>query len=137
MSGTAAKMESYYKSADIVAGESLSVPAIGYNITYYSQNEGIASVNKTSGLVTGKSAGTTKITAVSEGVYGDTIKQECIVTVYDNKLPAAGDFPIVTNIKIEPKTEDGDTKESVYWYIINDSNSNSLSYVLPDIYLTL
>ena len=137
MSGTAAKMESYYKTADIVAGDSLSVKASGNNITYYSQNENIASVNKTSGLVTGKSAGTTKITAVSTGVYGDTIKQECIVTVYDSKLPAAGDFPIVTNIKIEPKTEDGDTKESVYWYILNDSNSNSLSYVLPDIYLTL
>ena len=96
----------------------------------------MATVSST-GMVTAIKAGHTTITVTSTGSYGDKITATCWLTVHDSVDPGAiFDVPIVTNVKVAPATEAGNTVESVYWYIKNDG-SVALTYSIGDIYLTL
>ncbi len=138
-SSKAAGLNTFYSSANVKVGNSISLAATGQGtITYSSSNTGVASVTNT-GSVKGVKAGTATITVTSTGVYGDTIKSTCTVTVYEESKDSLTDVPIVTNLKVAAGagTEDGSTTESVYWYIKNDSNTSGLKYTISDVYLTL
>lgn len=137
-SSLAAGIESFYSSADVTAGDTIDLAAKGHTDTfsYTSSNASVATVSST-GMVTAIKAGHTTITVTSTGSYGDKITATCWLTVHDSVDPGAiFDVPIVTNVKVAPKTEAGNTVESVYWYIKNDG-SVALTYSIGDIYLTL
>lgn len=137
-SSLAAGIESFYSSAAVTAGDTIDLAAKGHTDTfsYTSSNASVATVSST-GMVTAIKAGHTTITVTSTGAYGDKITATCWLTVHDSVDPGAiFDVPIVTNVKVAPKTEAGNTVESVYWYIKNDG-SVALTYSIGDIYLTL
>ncbi len=127
-----AKIERFYSEATVYAGNTVDIPATGHNITYKSSNDSIATVSS-SGKVTGKKAGTVKITATSTGIYGDTLESECVVTV---KETDNSDIPIVTNYLVPKAVEGKPTTVSVYWYI-NNEDSETLAYTIDDVYLSL
>lgn len=138
-SGKAAGLNTFYSSASVKVGNTISLAATGQGtITYSSSNSEVASVS-TTGVVRGGRAGTATITATSTGIYGDTVKSTCEVTVYNSSQYLLSDVPIVTNLKVAAgsDTESGYTTESVYWYIKNDSNTRGMRYTISDIYLTL
>lgn len=137
-SSLAAGIESFYSSAAVTAGDTIDLAAKGHTDTfsYTSSNASVATVSST-GMVTAIKAGHTTITVTSTGSYGDKITAICWLTVHDSVDPGAiFDVPIVTNVKVAPATEAGNTVESVYWYIKNDG-SVALTYSIGDIYLTL
>ena len=137
-SSLAAGIESFYSSAAVTAGDTIDLAAKGHTDTfsYTSSNASVATVSST-GMVTAIKAGHTTITVTSTGRYGDKITATCWLTVHDSVDPGAiFDVPIVTNVKVAPATEAGNTVESVYWYIKNDG-SVALTYSIGDIYLTL
>lgn len=137
-SSLAAGIESFYSSAAVTAGDNIDLAAKGHTNTfaYTSSDESVATVDS-NGLVTAKKAGHTSIILTSTGAYGDKITATCWLTVHDSVDPGAiFDVPIVTNVKVAPATEAGNTVESVYWYIKNDG-SVALTYSIGDIYLTL
>lgn len=137
-SSLAAGIESFYSSAAVTAGDNIDLAAKGHTDTfsYTSSNASVATVSST-GMVTAIKAGHTTITVTSTGSYGDKITATCWLTVHDSVDPGAiFDVPIVTNVKVAPATEAGNTVESVYWYIKNDG-SVALTYSIGDIYLTL
>lgn len=137
-SSLAAGIESFYSSAAVTAGDTIDLAAKGHTDTfsYTSSNASVATVSST-GMVTAIKAGHTTITVTSTGSYGDKITATCWLTVHDSVDPGAiFDVPIVTNVKVAPATEAGNTVESVYWYIKNDG-SVALTYSIGDIYLTL
>lgn len=138
-SDAAAKIETFYSSANVKVNDTVSIPAVGTNITYSSSNASVATVSA-DGTVTGVSNGTATITATSTGVYGDTITAECVVLVSDSNDNSIHDVPIVTNVRVEAATGEGDTKKdtvvSIYWYIKNEG-STTLTYTIDDIYLSL
>lgn len=138
-SAAAAKIETFYSSANVKVNNTVSIPAVGTNITYSSSNTSVATVSA-DGTVTGVSNGEATITATSTGVYGDTITAECSVRVNDSNDNNIHDVPIVTNVRVEAATGEGDTKKdtvvSIYWYIKNEG-STTLTYKIDDIYLSL
>lgn len=138
VSGEAAGIESFYSSAGANVGDTVDLAAKGHTNTfsYTSSNESVATVTS-NGQVRAKKAGTTTITVTSTGAYGDTITATCILTVHDSvDTGTLSDVPIVTNVKVAPATEAGNTVESIYWYIKNEG-SGTLTYTIGDIYLTL
>lgn len=137
-SSLAAGIESFYSTAAVTAGDTIDLAAKGHTDTfsYTSSNASVATVSST-GTVTAIKAGHTTITVTSTGSYGDKITATCSLTVHDYvDTSTLFDVPIVTNVKVAPKTEAGNTVESVYWYIKNDGNV-ALTYSIGDIYLTL
>lgn len=137
-SSLAAGIESFYSTAAVTAGDTIDLAAKGHTDTfsYTSSNASVATVSST-GTVTAIKAGHTTITVTSTGSYGDKITATCSLTVHDNvDTSTLFDVPIVTNVKVAPATEAGNTVESVYWYIKNDG-SVALTYSIGDIYLTL
>lgn len=137
-SSLAAGIESFYSTAAVTAGDTIDLAATGHTdtFTYTSSDESVATVDS-SGQVTAKKAGHTSIILTSTGAYGDKITAACWLTVHDSADPGTiFDVPIVTNVKVAPATEAGNTVESVYWYIKNDGNV-ALTYSIGDIYLTL
>ncbi len=141
MAGKAAKISSFYSTADVVISQPLLIQAEGENITYSSSNQGIATVDPTTGQVTGVSAGSVDIIATSTGVYGDTITATCKVTVYDNNVEAfdGTDVPIITNVKVPGKNQnDGSPGQvTIDWFIKNDGGLSPLKYEIKSVYLTL
>ena len=68
-------------------------------------------------------------------MYGDVITAKCELTV--SKEPAKSSYiPIVTNMKIEGKTDSDPVVTKVYWYIKNDTAS-SAAYSLGDVQISL
>ena len=88
------------------------------------------------GVVKGIKEGTAKITVTVYGIYGDSISATCDLTVTSNGLYYT-DVPIVTNLRVSPKSDNGNSVVSVYWYIRNDSKSGTLTYTIKDLYATL
>lgn len=113
---------------------------IGKTIEYYSGNENVFTVNKTTGEITPVGAGEAILyTKVIGNSYEDSKQVETKVRIKkrgeDNTFY---DVPIVTNFKIAPGTdsEDNVTKESVYWYIKDHDETGTLTYNIDGIYLT-
>lgn len=131
----AAGISSFYSKAEAVVGKTfdLSAKAQG-TVTYTSSKTDVATVDG-KGQVTTKKAGKTTITVTSTGVYGDKITAKCELTV--SKEPVKSSYiPIVTNMKIEGKTDSDPVVTKVYWYIKNDTAS-SAAYSLGDVQISL
>lgn len=134
-SAQSAGISSFYSKAEAVVGETfdLSAKAQG-TVTYTSSNTGVATVDS-NGRVTAKKAGKTTVTVTSTGAYGDKITAKCELTV--SKKPVKSSYiPIVTNMKIEGKTDNDPVVTKVYWYIKNDTASNA-EYSLGDLQISL
>lgn len=128
-----AEIKNFFSEATVGVGSKIELPATGHNITYKSSDLSVATVSS-KGTVTGLKAGTVTITASSKGIYGDTLKAECKVTVTDSVNNS--DVPIVTNYKVPAKKDGKNTTVSVYWYI-NNEGDEALKYTIDDVYLSL
>ena len=134
-SDQSAGISSFYSKAEAVVGETfdLSAKAQG-TVTYTSSNIGVATVDG-NGQVTAKKAGKTTVTVTSTGAYGDIITAKCNLTV--SKKPVKSSYiPIVTNMKIEGKTDGDPVVTKVYWYIKNDTQNDAV-YSLGDLQISL
>lgn len=134
-SDPSAGISSFYSRAEAVVDETFDLGAKAQGtVTYTSSNTGVATVDG-KGLVTAKKAGKTTVTVTSTGAYGDKITAKCELTV--SKKPAKSSYiPIVTNMKIEGKTDNDPVVTKVYWYIKNDTASNA-EYSLGDLQISL
>lgn len=134
-SGPSAGILSFYSNAEAVVGKTfdLSAKAQG-TVTYTSSKTDVATVDG-KGQVIAKKAGKTTVTVTSTGAYGDKITAKCELTV--SKEPAKSSYiPIVTNMKIEGKTDSDPVVTKVYWYIKNDTASGA-AYSLGDVQISL
>ena len=134
-SGPTAGISSFYSNAEAVVGKTfdLSAKAQG-TVTYTSSKTDVATVDG-KGQVIAKKAGKTTVTVTSTGAYGDKITAKCELTV--SKEPAKSLYiPIVTNMKIEGKTDSDPVVTKVYWYIKNDTASDA-EYSLGDLQISL
>lgn len=134
-SDPSAGISSFYSRAEAVVGKKfdLSAKAQG-TVTYTSSNTGVATIDN-NGQVTAKKAGKTTVIVTSTGAYGDVITAKCELTV--SKEPVKSSYiPIVTNMKIEGKTDSDPVVTKVYWYIKNDTAS-SAAYSLGDVQISL
>lgn len=135
--GQAASINTFYSSAAMTVGDTLSIPATGYNVSYKTKSGTNAVVSvSSSGKITAYGAGTETIVATSTGTYGDKITAECVVKVNATAADAKDDFPVVTNVKLAEGTASKPTVKSVYWYILN-VGATSLTYQIPSIYVGL
>lgn len=134
-SGPSAGISSFYSNAEAVVDKTfdLSAKAQG-TVTYTSSKTDVATVDG-KGQVIAKKAGKTTVTVTSTGAYGDKITAKCELTV--SKEPAKSLYiPIVTNMKIEGKTDSDPVVTKVYWYIKNDTASGA-AYSLGDVQISL
>lgn len=134
-SDPSAGISSFYSKAEAVVGEKFDLSATAQGtVAYKSSNTGVATVDS-NGQVTAIKAGKTTITVTSTGVYGDVITAKCELTV--SKKPVKSSYiPIVTNMKIEGKTDGDPVVTKVYWYIKNDTASGA-AYSLGDLQISL
>ena len=135
-SGPSAGISSFYSNAEAVVGKTfdLSAKAQG-TVTYTSSKTDVATVDG-KGQVIAKKAGKTTVTVTSTGAYGDKITAKCELTV--SKEPAKSLYiPIVTNMKIEGKTDSDPVVTKVYWYIKNDTASGAAYSPVSYTHLTL
>lgn len=134
-SDPAAGISSFYSRAEAVVGDNFDLSATAQGtVAYKSSNTGVATVDG-NGKVTAIKAGKTTITVTSTGAYGDVITAKCELTV--SKKPVKSSYiPIVTNMKIEGKTDNDPVVTKVYWYIKNDTAS-SAPYSLGDVQISL
>lgn len=135
VSGTAAGISSFYSEAEAVVGKTLDLRATAQGtVTYTSSKTDVATVDS-NGQVTAKKAGKTTVTVTSTGVYGDVITAKCELTV--SKEPVKSSYiPIVTNMKVEGRTDNDPVVTKVYWYIKNDTASDA-EYSLGDLQISL
>lgn len=134
-SDPAAGISSFYSRAEAVVGEKFDLSATAQGtVAYKSSKTDVATVDG-NGKVTAIKAGKTTITVTSTGAYGDVITAKCELTV--SKKPVKSSYiPIVTNMKIEGKTDNDPVVTKVYWYIKNDTAS-SAPYSLGDVQISL
>lgn len=140
VAGEAAGLENFYSSATVTLGKTLDLSATGMGtLTYSSNSPSVATVDKTTGVVTAKGIGTATITVTSTGVYGDTVSSSCTVTVQNNENKI-DHLPVVTNVKIaeggDTSTESKSNVVSVYWYIKNTSTSD-ITFSIDKVDVTL
>lgn len=134
-SDPSAGISSFYSRAEAVVGEKFDLSATAQGtVAYKSSKTDVATVDG-NGKVTAIKAGKTTITVTSTGVYGDVITAKCELTV--SKKPVKSSYiPIVTNMKIEGKTDNDPVVTKVYWYIKNDTASEA-TYSLGDVQISL
>lgn len=134
-SDPSAGISSFYSKAEAVVGEKFDLSATAQGtVAYKSSNTGVATVDS-NGQVIAKKAGKTTITVTSTGAYGDVITAKCELTV--SKKPVKSSYiPIVTNMKIEGKTDNDPVVTKVYWYIKNDTQDSAV-YSLGDVQISL
>ena len=134
-SDPSAGISSFYSKAEAVVGETFDLRATAQGtVTYTSSKTDVATVDG-NGKVTANKAGKTTITVTSTGAYGDVITAKCELTV--SKKPVKSSYiPIVTNMKIEGKTDNDPVVTKVYWYIKNDTQNDAV-YSLGDVQISL
>ena len=138
---------SYYSIITVQKGSSFDAKlsakdeAIG-NITYWSGDKSVFTVNETTGKITPVAEGEAILYTKSEGPsYYDTLEVKTTVRVVNNTDNYDfADVPIVRNVLI-PGDEGTDENNpanivKIYWYVMNNS-SKSLTYTIKDIYLGL
>ena len=145
---TGAGINSYYSNITVAktAGTFNAALSSGEylgNIEYYSGDESVFTVNKTSGVITPKAEGEAILYTKAIGKsYGDFIQVETFVRVTSNATNYEyNDVPIVRNILI-PGAAGDDTENpknvvKIYWYVINNSDTKKLNYTIDTIYLGL
>lgn len=134
-SDPSAGISSFYSKAEAVVGETFDLRATAQGtVTYTSSKTDVATVDG-NGQVIAKKAGKTTVTVTSTGAYGDKITAKCELTV--SKKPVKSSYiPIVTNMKVEGRTDNDPVVTKVYWYIKNDTG-NSAVYSLGDLQISL
>lgn len=105
----------------------------GGSLEYYSDNTSVFTVNKTTGVITPVGAGEAKLYTKSVGgSYPDSQQVETTVKVTAAANYVFNDVPIVRNIKLA-----ADESVDVYWYVMNNSTTNALSYTIDEVYVGL
>lgn len=142
----AARIINYYPSVTIPMGTVTDEFKLkdgdywGYKVQYYSDNKGYFTVDENTGMITPQKIGTEKMYVKVTNNYEDTIEVITMVNIVEAPPVGVSSFemaPVVTNVKVGAKTDDGPTTESVYWYIKNNSSSTALSYTVDSLDLTL
>lgn len=138
----------YYSTASVTVGSTFDASLskgtdVAGSTSYASSNTSIFTVNS-SGVITGKKAGTATLTYTVKGDYGDTVTKTCTVTVTAASTATSEltNVPVVTNYVIPAATKDEDgntvpTTKYVYWYIKNDYSTQYLAYTINNLELTL
>ena len=139
-------INTYYSTISVATGNTFnakltSSEAIG-NIRYESGDRSVFTVNETTGVITPVAAGEAILYTKSTGPsYNDTVQVETTVRVTTGSNYEFNDVPIVRNIQIpaDAGSDENDPKNvvNVYWYVVNNSNSNKLTYTIDKIYLGL
>ena len=135
----------YYKEIFVATGNNTFNAALGNiphrtgyttnstgSLKYYSSNTSVFTVDENTGEVTPVGAGDATLYTKSTGYYTDTQQVETVVHVTSDKNYVFNDVPIVKNIQMAA----GEVVE-VYWYVINNSLTNALSYTIDEVYLGL
>lgn len=136
-----ASIKQYYSSITLATGATFAASAglqrqEHTTVKYYSSNSGVFTVNEDTGEITGVAAGTaTLYTKVIGETYSDFVEKETTITVSSENSYVFYDVPIVKNVLIEGSTENDKNVVKVYWYIINNSLTNTLSYTIDQVYL--
>lgn len=100
-------------------------------LKYYSGNTSVFTVNENTGVITAVGAGDAKLyTKAVGGSYSDEQQVETNVTVTADANYVFYDVPIVRNVLIP-----SDGSVDVNWYVINNSDTTSLSYSIDSLYL--
>lgn len=154
-----ANIANYYRTISIPQGGTFPAALTsgtdysGKTIEYYSSNESVFTVDKSTGEITvssGASVGATAtlytkvigeyVSADNNSNDNDQKQVETTVTITKAPTPVSYTFanvPVVTNFKISAAPDSTNPAvEYVYWYIKNDSSS-VLKYSIADIYLSL
>lgn len=136
-------INSYYSTIFVAYGNTFNAALssgeyIG-TLRYYSSDTNVFTVNEITGVITPKNVNGQAIlyTKSQGGSYPDTQQVETVVNVTSAANYVFNDVPIVKNMKIPASTENDANKVTVYWYIINNSKTNSLSYTIDDVYVSL
>lgn len=143
-------VDQYYSSISLAAGNTYTTDAImdsswfiGGSRKYYTNNPSVFTVDENTGSITTVSAGEatlyTKVINSSNG-YWDAYQVETTIKVTEEGNYEFKDVPIVRNILIPGSggsQEDPANVVKVYWYVINNSDSNNLSYTIDNLYIGL
>ena len=132
-----AGIENFYSSAFVAVGDTMNISATGEttSFSYSSNNTDVVTVDS-NGNITGKKAGSAVVTVTANGAVGyedKPLEANCVVTVGSQN----NEVPVITNLNIPSKTDDKDSVVSVYWYIKNESDSETLQYTVDDLYISL
>ena len=111
--------------------EDYSANYIG-SLEYYSGNTDVFTVDKTSGTITAVNEGEAILYTKAVGYFSDSQQVETTVKVTSADNYVFNDVPIVRNIKLA-----ADESVDVYWYVMNNSTTNALSYTIDEIYVGL
>ena len=119
------------QTAKIPTREGYSSNYIG-SLEYYSGDETVFTVGKTSGVITPVGAGeATLYTKAIGGSFSDSQQVETTVKVTATANYVFNDVMIVKNIKML-----ADEEVNVDWYIINNSPTTALSYTIDQVYIS-
>lgn len=114
-------------------------------LEYYSSDENVFEIvdengNKTAtgGYIKPIAAGeATLYTKSVGGSYPDSQQVETTVKVTAAANYVFNDVPIVRNLKIPGSTDNDKNIVKVYWYVMNNSTTNALSYTIDEVYVGL
>lgn len=110
----------------------------GGRLEYSSSNTSVFTVEKTTGVITPVAAGEAKLYTKSVGgSYPDSQQVETTVKVTAAANYVFNDVPIVRNLKIPGSTDNDKNIVKVYWYVMNNSTTNALSYTIDEVYVGL
>lgn len=145
--GGGAAIKQYYHDITVKTGATFDASTdlqyqSGATVKYYTSNDSVFTVNENTGVITGVGAGSAVLyTKVIGSTFGDYIQKETSITVTADDSYVFNDVPIVKNIFLDtddnstPEVNEGEIK--IYWYILNNSGSNKLSYTINDVYMGL
>lgn len=136
-------INSYYDTIFVAYGDTFDAALssgeyIG-TLKYYSSDTNVFTVNENTGVITPKNVNGEAVlyTKSTGGSYPDTQQVETTVKVTAASNYVFNDVPIVRNMKISGSTTSDANIVKVYWYVMNNSTSNSLSYTIDDVYVGL
>ena len=126
----------YYSSISLAVSNTFEAALssgdyIGGSLEYWSGNENVFTVDRTSGRITAVGAGeATLYTKSTGGSYPDEQQVETTIKVTSASNYEYSDVPIVRNVLIP-----ANDSVNVYWYVINNSDTTNLSYTIDSLYL--
>ncbi len=136
-------INSYYDTIFVAYGNTFNAALssgeyIG-TLKYYSSDTNVFTVNENTGVITPKNVNGEAVlyTKSTGGDYPDTQQVETTVKVTAASNYVFNDVPIVRNMKISGSTTDDANVVKVYWYIMNNSTTTSLSYTIDEVYVGL
>jgi len=107
-------------------------------LKYYSGDKNLFTVDENTGVITPKAGASGQAilyTKSTGGSYPDEQQVETVVNVTSASNYVFNDVPIVKNILLKGDTTENKHVIEVYWYIINNSLTDTLSYTIDQVYL--